>query len=64
VILDSDWKGYRGEVGDLGADAKVYVYHAVWRGLETIFHVAPLMDAEQHRRLCGNDIGTSLLLLV
>lgn len=33
------------------------VWHTEWRGLELLLHVAPHMSAEQHRRLCGNDIG-------
>lgn len=32
-------------------------YYTKWEGVEMLFHIAPWMDSEQHRRLCGNDVG-------
>jgi len=46
------WTLYRGDFGDTYQDA----YYTVWHGIEIIFHIAPWMDAEGHRRLIGNDI--------
>jgi len=60
VVVDEAWKKYRGEMGVLGADLTTKVYYKKWNDVEVIFHVAPLMDEEQHRRLCGNDLGTSI----
>lgn len=53
----SEWQGYRGDMGKTGEDALTPTYHALWRGKDIIFHLAPVMSSEQHRRLCGNDIG-------
>ena len=39
------WDGYRGDMGKHGE-----TYHSSWRGCEIIYHIAPLMGAEQHRR--------------
>ena len=33
------------------------MWYTQWRDVEILLHVAPHMSAEQHRRLCGNDIG-------
>lgn len=33
------------------------MWYTQWRDVELLLHVAPHMSAEQHRRLCGNDIG-------
>ena len=56
--MDDQWQGYRGEVGLLSADAGTPVYYKVWNKVEIIFHIAPWMNEEQHRRLIGNDVGT------
>eukprot|EP01126_Amoeba_proteus_P056814 TRINITY_DN7194_c0_g1_i4.p1 TRINITY_DN7194_c0_g1~~TRINITY_DN7194_c0_g1_i4.p1 ORF type:complete len:258 (-),score=52.97 TRINITY_DN7194_c0_g1_i4:1020-1793(-) len=47
------WLKYR---GDLGVDVEQDSYYTVWKGIEVMFHVSPLMNSEQHRRLIGNDI--------
>ena len=31
-------------------------YYTRWRGIEIMFHVAPMLSADQFRRLIGNDI--------
>lgn len=47
------WTGY---FGDMGAKGKTY--YTKWDDtIDCIFHLAPMMDAEGHRRLIGNDIG-------
>jgi len=48
-----DWTNYR---GDFGADVEQDSYYTVWKGIEMMFHIAPLMTSEQHRRMIGNDI--------
>lgn len=50
--------GYRGDVSN------GFAYYDQWRGREVIYHVAPTMDAERHRRLIGNDIGIIFFLEV
>eukprot|EP01128_Nolandella_sp_AFSM9_P003564 TRINITY_DN153_c2_g1_i1.p1 TRINITY_DN153_c2_g1~~TRINITY_DN153_c2_g1_i1.p1 ORF type:complete len:858 (-),score=165.97 TRINITY_DN153_c2_g1_i1:14-2587(-) len=52
-----NWDGFRGDMGTGGADAETLVYHRLWKGIDIIFHLAPAMESEQHRRLCGNDIS-------
>lgn len=47
------WKRYR---GDIGADVDQDSYYCEWRGIEVMFHICAWMDAEQHRRLIGNDV--------
>lgn len=64
--------GYKGDVGSGIA------YYDIWRDIEghtralfsrlltasVIYHVAPIMNAEMHRRLIGNDIGIVFFLEV
>lgn len=45
--------------GESGEDSKTPAYYRRWNNIDVIFHLAPLMSPEQHRRLCGNDIGSS-----
>jgi len=52
------WKNYRGDFGDVDQDQEAYF--TVWKGIEIMFHVAPLMDPEGHRRLIGNDICVAI----
>lgn len=47
--------GYKGDMGSFGQDASSGAYYRHWNGIEIIFHIAPWMDEEQHRRLIGND---------
>jgi len=47
----SEHDGYKGDV------VTGEVYYTKWKGLQVIFHLAPLLDAEGHRRLIGNDIA-------
>jgi len=42
-----------------GDDSKAGAYFTRWNDVDIIFHLAPFMNEEQHRRLCGNDIGMS-----
>jgi len=42
--------------GDLDRDTDQPSYFTEWRGREVMFHVAPWLNVEQHRRLTGNDI--------
>jgi len=46
------WTNYRGDMGNIGT-----AYYTVWEKLEIIYHVSPLLNAEGHRRLVGNDIA-------
>jgi len=53
ITLDG-WTRYR---GDFNPDSKQKSYWTVWHEtIEIMFHIAPWMNAEQHRRLIGNDI--------
>eukprot|EP01127_Copromyxa_protea_P011430 TRINITY_DN2871_c0_g1_i2.p1 TRINITY_DN2871_c0_g1~~TRINITY_DN2871_c0_g1_i2.p1 ORF type:complete len:773 (-),score=122.39 TRINITY_DN2871_c0_g1_i2:245-2563(-) len=47
------WTKYR---GDFGADIEQDSYYTVWKDIEVMFHICLWMDAEQHRRLIGNDV--------
>lgn len=31
-------------------------WYSLWDGIQVIFHCAPMMNAEERRRLIGNDI--------
>ena len=46
------WGGYRGQ---LSVTAPGKSYYCQFKGAEIMFHVSTLMDAEQQRRLIGND---------
>uniref|UniRef100_A0A6B2L258 Rap-GAP domain-containing protein n=1 Tax=Arcella intermedia TaxID=1963864 RepID=A0A6B2L258_9EUKA len=46
-----DWNGYKGDMGNKGK-----TYYEKWRDIDIIYHVAPMLNAEGHRRLIGNDI--------
>jgi len=46
------WEGYRGDMRPPGT-----AWHTLWSGIEVIFHVAPILNKEEIRRLIGNDIG-------
>jgi len=52
----ANWSGYRGDFGTDGEDANRETYFQVWREIEIMFHCAPMLIPEQHRRLIGNDI--------
>jgi hypothetical protein len=56
-IQMENWKGYRGDMGTSGDDVARDSFYTEWRGIHVMFHVAPYMNAEQHRRLVGNDIA-------
>eukprot|EP01128_Nolandella_sp_AFSM9_P006221 TRINITY_DN3149_c0_g2_i1.p1 TRINITY_DN3149_c0_g2~~TRINITY_DN3149_c0_g2_i1.p1 ORF type:complete len:406 (+),score=61.24 TRINITY_DN3149_c0_g2_i1:1034-2251(+) len=47
------WKGYRGDMGAEGV-----TYHEKWQhDVNVIYHVSPLLNSEEHRRLVGNDVA-------
>lgn len=46
------WTKYRGDMRPPGN-----AWYSVWKGIEIIYHVAPILNAEEKRRLIGNDIG-------
>jgi len=48
----SNWTNYRGDMGQEGE-----TYYTLWKNIEIIFHVAPMLGAEEHRRLIGNDVA-------
>eukprot|EP01124_Arcella_intermedia_P013786 TRINITY_DN20177_c0_g1_i1.p1 TRINITY_DN20177_c0_g1~~TRINITY_DN20177_c0_g1_i1.p1 ORF type:complete len:868 (+),score=172.66 TRINITY_DN20177_c0_g1_i1:113-2716(+) len=50
------WKGYRGDMRP-GENSSTTPYYRKWRDIEIIYHVAPLLNSEGHRRLIGNDIS-------
>eukprot|EP01125_Pyxidicula_operculata_P011126 TRINITY_DN3632_c0_g1_i2.p1 TRINITY_DN3632_c0_g1~~TRINITY_DN3632_c0_g1_i2.p1 ORF type:complete len:992 (-),score=211.91 TRINITY_DN3632_c0_g1_i2:80-3025(-) len=63
------WKGYRGDM----SSKEGTTYYSLWNGpktndddpnsrIDVIYHVAPLLNAEGHRRLIGNDIGIIIFL--
>eukprot|EP01126_Amoeba_proteus_P009382 TRINITY_DN13548_c0_g2_i9.p1 TRINITY_DN13548_c0_g2~~TRINITY_DN13548_c0_g2_i9.p1 ORF type:complete len:479 (-),score=92.68 TRINITY_DN13548_c0_g2_i9:5-1441(-) len=46
-------------VGDMrceGSDAEKDTYFTEWHKIEVMYHVSPLLNSEQHRRLIGNDV--------
>jgi len=49
-----DCKKYRGDFGC--PSTSQLSYYTEWFGIEVMYHVAPLMDKEQHRRIVGNDV--------
>eukprot|EP01125_Pyxidicula_operculata_P003099 TRINITY_DN132_c5_g1_i14.p1 TRINITY_DN132_c5_g1~~TRINITY_DN132_c5_g1_i14.p1 ORF type:complete len:249 (+),score=38.14 TRINITY_DN132_c5_g1_i14:408-1154(+) len=49
--------GYRGDMGNVGS-----TYYEVWQKIEIVYHASPLMGAEGHRRLIGNDIAVMFFL--
>ena len=51
------WTGYR---GDMGRDVKQQSVFCRWRDVEVMLHCSTLLNAEQHRRLIGNDVGVVL----
>jgi len=59
------WIGYRGDMGTTGK-----TFYKKWcvsqnerqNEIEIIYHMAPLMDAEGHRRLIGNDMAVIFFL--
>lgn len=46
------WGGFKGQLSTTAAGTS---YYANFHGCEIMFHVAPLLTPEQHRRLIGND---------
>jgi len=48
----SNWTNYRGDMGHEGE-----TYYTQWKNIEIIYHVAPMLGAEEHRRLIGNDVA-------
>jgi len=52
------WKGYRGDMG--ASESKAYYDN--WKGIDIIYHVAPKLDADSHRRLIGNDVCLVIFL--
>jgi len=48
----AEWNGYRGDMGKEGI-----TYAETWKDITVIYHLAPKMGAEGHRRLIGNDVG-------
>jgi len=55
----SDWTGYR---GDFGADVHGKTFFQNWKNVQIMYHVAPMMDGESHRRLIGNDVAIIFFL--
>lgn len=45
------WTRYRGDMRPPGT-----AWFGEWNGVEIVFHIAPIMSAEEKRRLIGNDI--------
>eukprot|EP01124_Arcella_intermedia_P023296 TRINITY_DN3675_c0_g1_i1.p1 TRINITY_DN3675_c0_g1~~TRINITY_DN3675_c0_g1_i1.p1 ORF type:complete len:1217 (+),score=332.61 TRINITY_DN3675_c0_g1_i1:44-3652(+) len=52
VIQLDKHQGYRGDMGTTGT-----TYHSKLAHAEVIYHVSPLLNAEEQRRLVGNDIA-------
>lgn len=46
------WSGY---TGGLSTKESTKFYYCGWRGLEIVFHVAPLLSESQRRQFVGND---------
>ncbi len=53
------WQGYRGQ---LSVTAPGTSYYTSWRKNEVMFHVAPLLNAEQQRRLLGAPLRCGVVL--
>jgi len=56
VDLSDNWTGYTGDM----KGGKTY--YTKWKQIEVIYHVAPIMNKEGHRRLIGNDIAVIFFL--
>ena len=46
------FKGFKGQLSVTSPGTSVYVK---WKEIEIMYHVCPYMNAEQQRRLVGND---------
>jgi len=55
-INTKGWTGYLGDFKTSGVDTQKDTFYSDWNKLEIMYHVAPLLNEEQHRRLIGNDI--------
>eukprot|EP01130_Rhizamoeba_saxonica_P019146 TRINITY_DN9818_c0_g1_i1.p1 TRINITY_DN9818_c0_g1~~TRINITY_DN9818_c0_g1_i1.p1 ORF type:complete len:660 (+),score=135.78 TRINITY_DN9818_c0_g1_i1:23-2002(+) len=53
VIDLNGWSKYKGDFGEVDQQS----YYTIWKGIEIMFHVGPMLTVEQHRRLLGNDIA-------
>lgn len=50
-----DTQGFSGYTGGLPTKTSTTIYYSSWRGLEVVFHCAPLLTDEQRRQFIGND---------
>eukprot|EP01124_Arcella_intermedia_P015761 TRINITY_DN22335_c0_g1_i1.p1 TRINITY_DN22335_c0_g1~~TRINITY_DN22335_c0_g1_i1.p1 ORF type:complete len:765 (-),score=188.52 TRINITY_DN22335_c0_g1_i1:43-2160(-) len=48
--------------GDFGIDEIGKTYVEDWKHLQIVYHVAPMLDPEAHRRLIGNDVAIIFFL--
>jgi len=55
------WTNYTGDMKTKGETISK-TYYDKWNEIEIIYHVAPLLDKEGHRRLIGNDIAVLFFL--
>jgi len=55
----TEWDGYMGDMkpGETGK-----AFYDRWNNIEVIYHVAPFLNSEGHRRLIGNDIAELFFL--
>jgi len=52
-----DLSTHKGYAGDMGSSA-MPTYYCKWKhNIEIIYHVAPMLNSDQHRRLIGNDVA-------
>jgi len=57
VEITESYTKYRGDMRPPGT-----AYYSVWKDVEIIYHVAPILNEEETRRLIGNDIMMLIFL--
>ncbi len=55
IATPTEALGYSGYAGGMSTKEPGTFYYAGWRGMEIVFHVAPLMSETQRRQFIGND---------
>eukprot|EP01126_Amoeba_proteus_P027312 TRINITY_DN2710_c0_g1_i2.p2 TRINITY_DN2710_c0_g1~~TRINITY_DN2710_c0_g1_i2.p2 ORF type:complete len:278 (+),score=69.54 TRINITY_DN2710_c0_g1_i2:1118-1951(+) len=61
-INTKGWTKYLGDFKTEGEDTEKDTYYLEWNKIEVIYHLAPWLTPEQHRRLIGNDVNVIIFL--
>eukprot|EP01125_Pyxidicula_operculata_P003056 TRINITY_DN1321_c0_g2_i1.p1 TRINITY_DN1321_c0_g2~~TRINITY_DN1321_c0_g2_i1.p1 ORF type:complete len:1345 (-),score=395.48 TRINITY_DN1321_c0_g2_i1:173-4207(-) len=54
------WKKYNGDMS-VNSPGKTY-FDDTWKNINIVYHLAPMLDPEGHRRLIGNDVAIIFFL--